>query len=84
MPGRTPRPSWLCDATLTPALEAHGRYEEAHHSAPGTAVRDVILAHHPALPMTHIAEAVHFVAAVQSANIDIGMEAQAVLPPLAE
>jgi len=56
---------WLTQATLAAALAAR-RMVCAQPGAGGSrAVREVILAHHPALPLTMISEAVAYVLAIR-------------------
>jgi hypothetical protein len=63
--GAPPRPSppWLSSATLAAALAARRPLKAILRRGDGNsrAVRDAILAHHPALPMTLIAEAAAYV-----------------------
>jgi hypothetical protein len=62
-PEPPPAPSWLSPATLAAARDA-GRTSSVtggHGGRNGRAVHDTIAAHHPALPMTFIAEAVAYV-----------------------
>ncbi len=62
-PPSRPPPPWLSSATLAaarPARRPPGAIPSLG-AADGRAVREAILAHHPALPMTLIAEAVAYV-----------------------
>jgi hypothetical protein len=57
-----PPPPWLSSATLA-AARAAGRPPEAFAGRGGVdsrALREAVLAHHPALPLTMIAEAVAY------------------------
>ncbi|MCX8006190.1 MAG: hypothetical protein N2688_14770 [Burkholderiaceae bacterium] len=62
-PPPRPPPAWLSPAALAAAREA--RHVPGAFPRPGEAsskaVRETILAHHSALPLTMIAEAVRFV-----------------------
>ncbi len=58
-----PPPPWLSSAALAAALTARRPLEAIPRRGDGNsrAVRDAILAHHPALPLTLIAEVVAYV-----------------------
>jgi hypothetical protein len=62
-PPPRPPPAWLSPAALAAARAA--RHPRGAFPRPGEAnskaVRETILAHHPALPLTMISEAVKFV-----------------------
>ncbi|SDD05862.1 hypothetical protein [Belnapia rosea] len=58
-----PQPPWLSDAALTAVRAARCRPGAFPRpgDAGGRAVREAVLAHHPALPFTLIAEAVAYI-----------------------
>ena len=57
-----PAPTWLSPVTLAAARAARSQSRMASQgNAESQVVREVIMAHHPALPLTMIAEAVAYV-----------------------
>jgi len=67
-----PTPTWLSPATLAAARAACGKSRMASQgNAESQAVREVIMAHHPALPLTMIAEAMAYVLREEQSNVNV-------------